>query len=67
MDKCAECGAIRGLKIGWNNCLYCSEMCERRGLIRLFESMPGAGPLPGNSLPHHIDREVSRRWEVDNG
>ena len=64
--KCAYCEKTKGMrdhhfKRGWSNCWYCSEQCERNGLKRLFESMPG-GPLPGGRLPYDISREVSERW-----
>ena len=63
-EKCVECGETRNLKRGWTNCWYCSEQCERHGVSKLHNSMPGAGRLPRpNWVPHHIGVAISRRWE----
>jgi len=64
IKECVECGNTKNLKRGWTNCWYCSEQCERNGVSRLHESMPGAGSLPWIGwMPFHISNEISKRWE----
>lgn len=65
-EKCGNCGAIKPtyeMKQGWTNCLYCCEQCELAHVSAVHRSMPG-GRLPRpNWVPHHVGREISRRWE----
>jgi len=61
--KCVECGSEKNLKRGWSNYWYCSESCESRGILRLVESIPGAGKCPHGLLPYDLAREIASRWE----
>lgn len=62
-NECVVCGSDKELKRGWTNSWYCSELCERRSVSKIHESMPGAGPLPRPGwVPAHISNEISKRW-----
>lgn len=69
VETCGECGkedVNRCFRRGWTMALYCSELCERSAVSRLHASMPGAGPAPSVTfVPHHIDREITCRWDTD--
>ena len=65
-DNCGKCGISKPryeLKQGWTNCMYCSESCERSHVSSVHDSMPGGRVPRANWVPHHINREISRRWE----
>ena len=67
MNKCDGCGRESDLKLGWNNCSYCSESCERSAISRLHGSMPG-GALPRLGwLPSHVAAEITARWATESG
>jgi len=52
-NRCSYCGAKKSryeMKIGWTNCLYCSEECERSAVSSLHASMPGGISARGNRM-----------------
>ena len=63
IKKCARCEETKGLKRGWTNEWFCSEICERITVSNLHGSMPGAGKVPRhNWVPSHISKELENRW-----
>ena len=66
-DKCQNCGSAKQhLKMGWTNCMYCSEECEREHVSAVHGSMPDSGGVPRQGwVPDYVSREINNRWKTN--